>query len=66
MAKSDRRLKSNIVRVGTHPLGIGWYEYDLDGRRQQGVMADEVLTVRPWAVVHHPDGYLRVIYAALW
>lgn len=61
-AKSDRRLKSNIVRVGDHPLGIGWYEYDLDGLRQRGVMADEVLTVKPEAVVQHPDGYLMVRY----
>ena len=28
---SDRRLKSNIVQVGTHPLGIGIYEYDIFG-----------------------------------
>jgi hypothetical protein len=49
--KSDRRLKSNIVRIGTHPLGIGIYEYDIDGSRQRGVMADEVLTVLPEAVL---------------
>ncbi len=65
MAKSDRRLKSNIVRIGTHPLGIGLYEYDLDGMRQRGVMADEVLTVRPSAVMTHPDGYLMVDYGQL-
>jgi hypothetical protein len=47
---SDRRLKSNIVRVGTHPLGIGVYEYDIFGRRERGVMADEVKTVMPEAV----------------
>jgi len=41
-AFSDRRLKSNIVRTGTHPLGIGLYEYDIFGERQRGVMAAEV------------------------
>lgn len=60
---SDRRLKSNIVRLGDHPLGIGWYEYDIFGRREQGVMADEVLTVKPEAVSTHPDGYMMVDYA---
>ncbi|NCW98228.1 MAG: hypothetical protein EBW71_04450, partial [Betaproteobacteria bacterium] len=44
---SDRRLKSNIERVGVHPLGIGIYEYDIFDRRERGVMADEVLTVMP-------------------
>ena len=62
---SDRRLKTNIVRLGEHPLGIGWYAYDIFGHRQQGVMADEVLTVRPEAVVAHPNGYLMVDYARL-
>ena len=50
MAVSDRRLKTNIVRVGTHPLGIGIYEYDLFGKREVGVMADEVEKVKPEAV----------------
>lgn len=65
MMKSDRRLKSNIVRLGTHPLGIGVYEYDIDGRREVGVMAQEVLTVKPAAVAVHPDGYFMVNYGAL-
>lgn len=59
---SDRRLKSNIVRIGKHPLGIGWYEYDIDGRHEQGVMADEVLQVKPEAVSYRPDGYMMVDY----
>lgn len=62
---SDRRLKSNVVRVGTHPLGIGIYEYDILGRREMGVMADEVETVLPAAVMTGPDGYKRVNYGAL-
>ena len=62
---SDRRLKSNIVRVGTHPLGIGVYEYDIAGERQRGVMADEVETVLPEAVVTRHDGYKMVNYGML-
>jgi len=63
--KSDRRLKSNIVRIGTHPLGIGVYEYDIGGERQRGVMADEVETVLPVAVLTRPDGYKMVNYGLL-
>ncbi len=62
---SDRRLKSNIVRVGTHPRGIGVYEYDIFGQRQRGVMADEVKQVLPEAVVTHPSGYQMVNYGLL-
>ena len=65
IASSDRRLKSNIVRIGTHPLGIGIYEYDIFGERTRGVMADEVLTVRPEAVLEDPSGYLMVDYGRL-
>jgi hypothetical protein len=63
---SDRRLKSNVVRVGTHPLGIGIYEYDIFGERQRGVMADEVEAVKPEAVTTHPiEGYKMVYYGLL-
>jgi hypothetical protein len=65
MAMSDRRLKSNIVRLGDHPLGIGWYEYDIFGQRTQGVMADDVRHVRPEAVLRHPSGYDMVDYGRL-
>ncbi len=70
---SDRACKTNLTHVGTHPMGIGLYLFDykaefqeLAGRgRQFGVMADEVETVMPEAVVMHPDGYKRVNYAML-
>ena len=62
---SDRRLKSNIVRIGDHPLGIGIYEYDILGEHDVGVMADEVEQVMPEAVVMHPSGYKMVNYAML-
>lgn len=59
---SDPRLKSNIVRVGTHKLGIGVYEYDIFGKRQRGVMSTEVRQVMPDAVLVGDDGFDRVIY----
>jgi hypothetical protein len=64
---SDRRLKRNIVRTGTHPLGIGLYEFSYIGRtaRHTGVMAQEVLTVRPEAVIIGPGGFYRVDYGAI-
>jgi len=62
---SDRRLKSNIEQVGTHPLGIGIYEYDIFGNRERGVMADEVLNVMPNAVSVHPSGFMQVNYGML-
>ena len=62
---SDRRLKSNIVRIGTHPLGIGWYRYQIAGRQEEGVMADEVMMVKPSAIRQHASGYLTVDYGGL-
>jgi hypothetical protein len=64
-AFSDARLKSNIVKVGNHPLGIGIYEYDIFDRRERGVMAQELLQVMPDAVHQHPSGYLMVDYGRL-
>jgi hypothetical protein len=64
-AFSDRKLKSNIKRIGTHKLGIGIYEYDILGERQQGVMADEAEKVMPKAVLMHPSGYKMVNYSLL-
>ena len=62
---SDRRLKSNIVQIGVHPLGIGIYEYDIFGHRDVGVMADEVESVMPEAIIEHPSGYKMVNYGLL-
>lgn len=63
---SDIRLKKNIVRVGTHSLGIGIYDFDyVWGGRARGVMAQEALTVKPEAVAIHESGYLMVDYGAL-
>jgi hypothetical protein len=73
VCKSDRAVKQNLVRIGTHPLGIGLYLFDYKPEfrdacghdRQFGVMADEVETVMPEAVSVHPDGYKQVDYAML-
>ena len=70
---SDRSLKQNIARVGTHPLGIGLYLFDYKPEfkdrfghaRRLGVMADEVETVLATAVVVHPEGFKMVRYPML-
>ena len=62
---SDIRLKSYIVRVGTHRRGFGIYEYNIFGRRERGVIAQEVMQVMPEAVHMAPDGFLQVNYGAL-
>jgi hypothetical protein len=70
---SDRNAKENIILVGRHPLGIGLYLFDYKPEyrdkwgagRQFGVMADEVGTVMPEAVLVHPDGYKMVNYTML-
>ena len=62
---SDRRLKSNIKRVGAHPIGVGIYTYTMMGMPQRGVIAQEVEAVRPDLVRRHANGYLQVNYGGL-
>ncbi len=64
---SDRRLKRDIVKVGAEPDGLGVYEYQYvwGGDRQRGVMADEVATLRPWALGPVVAGYASVDYSKL-
>ena len=73
---SDRRLKTNIEKVGELPDGLEIYEWDylpIEGRiaeylpegRQRGVMADQVAELRPWALGPVIDGYATVNYSAL-
>ena len=62
---SDRRLKANIKRVGTHEIGVGIYEYTMMGMPQRGVIAQEVQAVRPDLVKRHANGYLMVNYGGL-
>lgn len=73
MHVSDRRAKTGIERIGTHPRGFGLYLFDYKPEfqarwgtgRQFGVMADEVEQQVPAAVVEHEDGYKRVCYEML-
>ncbi len=62
---SDARLKSRIRRIGTHPIGVGVYEYEIFGKPDVGVMAQELLTVMPAAVSIHPSGFYQVDYGRL-
>lgn len=64
---SDRRAKTNIVRVGTLEDGLGVYDFDYvwGGPRQRGVMADEVAELRPWALGPVIGGFASVNYGAL-
>lgn len=62
---SDRRLKSDIKRVGTHAIGVGIYEYTMMGMPQRGVIAQEVQAVRPDLVKRHANGFLMVNYGGL-
>lgn len=61
---SDVRLKSDIVKVGDDPRGFGWYEYTIGGRREVGVLAQEVAPIVPSAV-REVGGFLQVNYGAL-
>ena len=73
MTMSDRKTKENIIKIDTHPLGIGLYLFDYkaefrDGsnnKRQFGVMADEVEKVMPSAVSTGLNGYKQVDYNQL-
>lgn len=64
---SDRRLKTDIRRLGTRRDGLGvyLYRYEAGGPATFGVMAQEVAKVRPDAVLRRSDGVLAVNYAAL-
>jgi len=65
--RSDIRLKHDIVLLGRLDNGLGFYRfaYNGDERAYVGVMAQEVQTIAPVAVVRGRDGYLRVDYDKL-
>jgi hypothetical protein len=64
---SDRRLKENIVQVGTYPNGLPMYEFNYKGgeQRLRGVMSDDVRKKYPDAVVTMANGFDGVHYAML-
>ena len=71
MSGSDIDLKENITKIGELEPGIGWYTWDWNDKGKaigaesepsEGVLAQEVLEVKPDAVVVK-DGYYAVDYS---
>ena len=65
--RSDVRLKHDVTLVGRLDDGIGLYRFVYNGGHKAyvGVIAQEVQTIAPDAVVRGRDGYLRVFYEKL-
>jgi hypothetical protein len=65
--RSDVMLKHDISLLGHLDNGLGFYRFSYNGSEKTyvGVMAQEVQTVMPAAVVRGSDGYLRVFYDKL-
>lgn len=71
IAKSDRRLKTNIKEIERdEPTGLMIYEFEYKndpGKRHIGVMAQEVAEKMPEALGPlTEDGYMTVDYAKVW
>lgn len=67
---SDRRLKVDVEKIGEEPDGLGLYRYRYvtdapDAPLREGVMADEVEKLRPWAMGPERGGFATVDYRAL-
>jgi hypothetical protein len=64
---SDRRLKRDIVRLGVSPSGLPIYafRYVWGGPRYIGVMAQDLLKLRPDAVILDESGYYKVDYSRI-
>jgi hypothetical protein len=62
---SDVRLKTDVTRIGTSPSGLPIYSfrYLWSDRHFEGTMAQDLLTLKPEAVIHAPFGALLVDYA---
>jgi len=65
--RSDIMLKHDISFLGHLDNGLGFYRFSYNGsdKAYVGVMAQEVQTILPDAVVRGSDGYLRVSYDKL-
>ena len=65
--RSDVTLKHDIILLGRLDNGLGFYRFSYNGGDQAyvGVMAQEVQTIMPEAVVRGRDGYLKVLYDKL-
>ena len=64
---SDRRLKTNISRIGTTVFGLPFYRFSYLGSDAAftGVMAQDVLGVMPQAVSRDATGFYSVDYGML-
>lgn len=64
---SDVRLKEDISVVGTTKHGLPLYTFRYRGRAgvYEGVMAQDVIDVRPDAVLMGPNGFYQVDYGKL-
>lgn len=68
---SDARLKKNIKYVGTSPAGLPIAEFEyVEGKglpegRFRGVIAQDILQIRPDAVRYESDGMMTVDYFGL-
>jgi hypothetical protein len=65
--RSDIALKHDITLLGHLNNGLGFYRFSYNGNDKVyvGVMAQEVQTIMPEAVVRSRDGYLEVFYDKL-
>lgn len=64
---SDSRVKTDIRKIGEYADGLGKYAYRYiwGGPMQEGVLAQEVAELRPWALGPEVGGYMTVKYGAL-
>lgn len=67
---SDRRLKVDVEKMSEEADGLGRYRYRYvtdapDSPLREGVMADEVERLRPWALGPERGGFKTVDYGAL-
>lgn len=66
-AFSDSRLKKNIKRIGEMKNGLPVYQFSYlwDTIKHIGVMAQDVLHVKPEAVIIGKDGFMMVDYSMI-
>ena len=71
---SDKRLKTNIKKIGTHSTGLNVYEWEwnakafilgVDKYPRKGFIAQEVLKVFPDAVFKDQNGYFKIDYSKI-
>ena len=64
---SDRRLKTDIKKIGTSIKGYNIYRYKYLDQSEEyiGAMADEVFKKNPKAVYRMDNGYMGVDYSKI-